>query len=52
MATVICHTEGCSNSGQPIELNVTYVDDETGETRTVDAVGCGVCGQAITDVTE
>lgn len=50
MATVTCHTEGCSNAEQPIELALEYEDEETGETRTVEGVYCGVCSQAITDV--
>jgi len=52
MATVTCHTEGCSNADQPIDLELTFTDPDTGETRRVDAVACGVCGQPITDVAE
>ena len=50
MATVTCHTEGCENAGQPIDLDLTYTDDE-GNTQTMGA-SCGPCGQPITDVTE
>ena len=49
MALVTCHTEGCGNAGIAIDLPLTYLDDETGETVTVDSVACGVCGQPITD---
>jgi len=51
MSTVICHTEGCANAGHPIILDLQYQDDD-GNTLTVDAVACGVCGQEITDVSE
>jgi len=50
MATVTCHTDGCGNAGHPIDLNLEYTDDETGETGTVADVYCGVCGQPITDI--
>jgi len=50
MATVMCHTEGCGNADHPIEINLEYTDDETGDTLTVDSVTCGVCGQTITDI--
>jgi hypothetical protein len=50
VATVTCRTEGCANADIPIDLTLTYVDDGTGETRTVDSVACGVCGQPIEDV--
>lgn len=47
-----CHTEGCHNSGAPIEVgNLTYTDDESGETITA-TVACGVCGQPIEDVVD
>jgi hypothetical protein len=51
MAVVTCHTPECENAGHGIELNLTWVDED-GETQTVDAVGCGVCGQPITDIAE
>ena len=41
-AVVICHTEGCSNSGVPIEM--TTSDDAV--------MVCGVCGTQITDITK
>lgn len=50
MAIVTCHTEDCGNAGHPIDLNLEYVDDETGETGTITTVSCGVCGQPITDI--
>lgn len=50
MATVTCRTAECANAGYAIELNLEYVDDETGETRAVDSICCGVCGQPITDI--
>lgn len=52
MTLVTCHTADCLNSGAPIDLNLSYVDTDTGETKTVDSVVCGVCGQPITDITE
>lgn len=51
MATLTCHTEGCGNADIPIEVNLTYVDSETGETVTVGSAICGACGQPIDDVT-
>jgi len=48
MTAVTCHTPGCANEGIPIDLNLTYTDDD-GQTQTVDAVACGVCGNPITD---
>lgn len=51
MATVTCHTPGCPKDGEPVpDVVTTYVDDETGETREVDSVICGACGQPITEV--
>ena len=52
MALVTCRTPGCINVDRPIELAVTFVDEESGETRDVDAVICGACGQPITDISE
>jgi hypothetical protein len=49
MAAVTCHTEGCTNAEQTIDLNLEY-EDEEGLTQTVDSVACGVCGQPITDL--
>ena len=51
MATVICHTDGCANAELPLSVSLTY-EDEEGNTQSVDAVACGVCGQEITDVKE
>jgi hypothetical protein len=50
MSVCTCHTEGCDNAGEPIELTLSYPDAETGETVYVSSVVCGVCGQEITDV--
>jgi hypothetical protein len=47
--TATCHTEGCGNAEHAIAVETEFVDHE-GETRTVDAVVCGVCGQPIEDV--
>lgn len=48
----ICHTEGCSNRGIPIDVgDLTWTDPDTGETR-IASVACGVCGQPIEDVTD
>jgi hypothetical protein len=47
-----CHTDGCGNNGIPIDVgDLTYTDDETGQTYPMTAV-CGVCGQPIDDLTE
>jgi len=51
MTSVICHTPGCLNEDIPVELETTYVDDG-GQTRDVDAVICGPCGEPITNVRE
>jgi hypothetical protein len=48
VSTVTCHTEGCANGGIPIEIDLTWTDDE-GQTHTMDCY-CGVCGQQITDI--
>lgn len=50
MATLVCHTDGCPNAGIPIQYDATFTDDD-GETRNVDLIVCGPCGQEITDVT-
>lgn len=49
MATVTCHTDGCTNADTPIDLTLTY-EDEEGETAYVSGVVCGVCSQQITDI--
>jgi hypothetical protein len=47
-----CHTDGCGNAEQPIEVgDLTYTDEDTGQTATA-SVACGVCGQPITDITD
>jgi hypothetical protein len=49
MTTVTCHTPDCGNADQPIDVDLTFTDPD-GETHTVDAVVCGVCGNPITDL--
>jgi hypothetical protein len=49
MATVTCHTDGCENNGIPIEMDLTFTDDED-NVHTVGSVSCGPCGQPITDI--
>lgn len=51
MAYVTCHTEGCGNAGIAIPIALTATDPD-GNTVSVDAVCCGVCGGLIDDVTE
>lgn len=50
MSIVICRTDGCSSDGIEVAYDLNFRDQDTGETRTVDAVMCGACGQAITDI--
>jgi hypothetical protein len=45
--TVTCPTDGCQNAGVPIDVAVTYLDDD-GVLVDVDAVQCGVCGTDLT----
>lgn len=47
MAVITCLTSGCPSQGRPVNLDLTYPDQDTGETRTVDEVMCGACGQRI-----
>lgn len=49
-ATATCHTEDCANADMPLEVTVSFPDMDTGEETFVGSVGCGVCGQPITDV--
>jgi hypothetical protein len=49
MATVTCHTEGCSNQDESIEMDLDRVDDD-GNPYQITVI-CGPCGQPITDVT-
>lgn len=49
MATVTCHTPDCANQGVPLEMNLTY-EDEDGNTQAITSVYCGPCGQPITDI--
>jgi hypothetical protein len=44
-----CHTEGCGNAGEAIDVGELTWTDEDG-TEYTSAVICGVCGQPITDV--
>lgn len=46
---VTCHTPGCGNAEQPIDLTFPDVD---GHPLVLDAVLCGPCGQPITDVVD
>lgn len=49
MAVVTCHTEGCENSGIPLDIETTWID-ENGVEQQVDGIACGVCGEPISDV--
>lgn len=49
MSVVTCHTEGCGNSGEPIELELTWRDEDGVIHQTVRVI-CGVCGKPITDI--
>lgn len=49
MTLVTCHTPGCPNADQTIDLDLTFTD-ENGESQRVDSVICGVCDQPITDI--
>lgn len=49
MSTVTCHTEGCGNAEQPIEIELTYRDDNNVVVQVTHVV-CGVCGNPITDI--
>lgn len=46
---VTCHTEGCPNAEQTIDLS-SIVVDENGAPIPIAVVVCGVCQQTITDV--
>jgi len=48
MSTVTCHTQGCGNEGQALEMDLSWTDED-GQEHSVDAVVCGVCGHEITD---
>lgn len=47
--TATCMTDGCSKFGEPIDVDTTQTDLETGAPITVTSVVCGGCGQQITD---
>lgn len=49
-SSATCHTDGCANADIPLDLYLSWEDDDTGQTEYVSAVMCGVCGQEITDV--
>lgn len=51
MSTLTCHTEGCLNEDEPIDMDLTYTDED-GETRTITDAFCGACSQPITDIQE
>jgi hypothetical protein len=46
--TVICPTVGCENEGIPIEINVGFIDPDTGLPATTDEIVCGGCGAILT----
>lgn len=52
MSTVTCRTRGCANRGIPIDMELDYIDVDTGQTVTITTVLCGVCGEPITDIAE
>lgn len=49
LATVTCRTKDCGNEGEPISLEIGYLDDD-GIEHEVDAIVCGVCGNPIETV--
>ena len=49
MSKATCHTDGCGNADQAIDVELTYTDPD-GATHQLDGVVCGACGQPITDV--
>lgn len=52
MAIVTCHTQGCGNADEPIDVP-RPTDPETGETVSGEwDIECGVCNQPITDIKE
>lgn len=52
MSWVTCRTPGCGNEGHPIEMQLTFVDDISGEEYTVGGVVCGACDKPITDISD
>lgn len=50
MSTLICHTDGCENQDEPVEMDLSVVDPWTGQTVYVDSAVCGMCWAPITDV--
>lgn len=51
MSLVTCHTDGCGNSGVPIEMNLSWTDED-GAVHPIESVCCGPCGQPITDISD
>jgi hypothetical protein len=51
MSVLTCHTDGCLNQDEPIDMDLDYTD-EGGQTQTITDVFCGVCSQPITDIQE
>jgi hypothetical protein len=51
MAVLTCRTADCPNAGIPIEIDLTWTD-ENGDTQDVDGAACGVCGETITDIAQ
>lgn len=41
---VMCPTEGCPQQGQPLNLNIGYIDPDTGLPTTSGEIQCGGCG--------
>lgn len=53
MSYATCENSECGNYNIPIDVgSLSWVDEVTGETRTVDEVVCGACGQVITLITD
>ncbi len=52
MSTVTCHTDGCGNNGEHLEMDLEFRDEDGNVIGTIDTVYCGVCGQLITDIVE
>jgi len=51
VANVTCGNESCLRFGEPVLLDVTFVDPYTGEPA-AGVVACGACSQPITDISD
>lgn len=49
MTNVTCHTDGCPNAGIPLDVQLSWTDDD-GETHETTDIVCGPCGNPITDI--